>query len=350
LYLMANSFIESFSRRYAMGKKIKRIPQETKYFRPEIHHCPHCGSKLEYCHTVSDKTVTTLNGVFKIVNMGYRCSNGLCSNRETVYRSAEAESYSMKYLTFGLDVLALVGQLRFREQKHRSEIAEELLHHGIKTSERTVQTLYERYSLLLRASLNEHVQQALQQVVEEHKGIVLSIDGIQPEKGNETLYVIREVISGTIVAAKNVKSSSTEELKELIQPILELGFPILGFISDGQLSIRKAIEELAPDIPYQYCQYHYLKDIAKPVVDRDRKLKTSIKKNLRGIRKVEKKAMKMDTLEAEVALDYAAAIRSVLLEDGKPPLDLPGMNVYERTKAIQESLEKCLVKKGDLPT
>jgi hypothetical protein len=329
-----------------MARKFQQTAQETKYFRPEFQKCPHCQSKLEFCHSVSNKTVVTLEGVFKIVNMGYRCGNEQCSNRETVYRSAEAERYSMKYVTFGMDVLALIGQLRFKEHKHRGEIAAELLKRGIKTSERNVQKLYERYSLLLRASLDDHVKQALRQVVEDHKGIVLSIDGVQPEKGNETLYVIREVLSGTIVAAKNVKSSSTAELKEFIQPVLDLGFPILGFVSDGQLSIRKSIEELRPNLPYQYCQYHYLKDIAKPVVDKDRKLKTSIKKDLRGIRAVEKKANTLETLEAEVALDYAAAIRSVLLEDGKAPLDLPGMKVYERTKEIQDSLNTCLVKKG----
>lgn len=90
-----------------------------------------------------------------------------------------------------------------------------------------------------------------------------------------------------------------------------------------------AIEGLAPDAPYQYCQYHYLKYIAKPAVDKDRKLKTSIKKNLRGIREVERKAAKEDSLEAEIASDYTAAIRSVLLEDGNLPLELPGMKVYE---------------------
>jgi hypothetical protein len=69
-------------------------------------------------------------------------------------------------------------------------------------------------------------------MVETHGGIILSMDGVQPEKGNETLYVIREVLSGTILAAKNVKSSSTEELTEFINPILAYGFPILGFVSD----------------------------------------------------------------------------------------------------------------------
>ncbi|ELK42223.1 transposase [Brevibacillus agri BAB-2500] len=98
------------------------------------------------------------------------------------------------------------------------------------------------------------------------------MDGVQPKKGNETLYVIREVFSGTVLAAKNLKSGSSEELQNLIRPIVELGYPIIGIVSDGQQSIRLAFETLLPDVPYQYCQYHYLKDIATPVMDLDRKL------------------------------------------------------------------------------
>ena len=90
--------------------------------------------------------------------------------------------------------------------------------------------------------------------------------------------VIREVFSGTILAAQNLKSSSAEELKKLISPVIELGLPIIGIVTDGQQSIRMAMESLLPNVPYQYCQYHYLKDIAKPVVELDRKLKTGIKK------------------------------------------------------------------------
>jgi hypothetical protein len=47
------------------------------------------------------------------------------------------------------------------------------------------------------------------------------------------------------------------------------------------------MESLLPDVPYRCCQYHFLKDIAKPVVDLDRKLKTGINKSLRGIREIE---------------------------------------------------------------
>jgi len=47
------------------------------------------------------------------------------------------------------------------------------------------------------------------------------------------MYVIREVISGTILAAKNLKSSASDELKDFISPIVDWRYPIKGFISDG---------------------------------------------------------------------------------------------------------------------
>ncbi|WP_391202781.1 transposase [Psychrobacillus sp. L4] len=333
-----------------MRTKNRLITEETNYYKPEISICPTCHSKLDYCHTVSKKTISTLKGAKTIVNMGYRCTNSACENATTVFRSAQADHLSLKHMTYGIDVLAYVGQLRFKEHKTRKEIMDILNDHGVVISERHVQKLYERYTVLLRASAEDHLQKTLQETVDSHGGIILSMDGVQPEKGNETLYVIREVLSGTILAAKNVKSSSSQELMEFIKPILDLGFPILGFVSDGQKSIRLAFETLSPKTPYQYCQFHFLKDIAKPVIDKDRKLKTNIKKKLRGIREIEKKAIEEENLASETILAYTAAIRSVLLEDGCPPLDLPGIKVYEQTKLIQKSIENCLEKKGSSDT
>ncbi|MBP1993824.1 hypothetical protein [Paenibacillus eucommiae] len=172
-----------------------------------------------------------------------------------------------------------------------------------------------------------------------------------------------------------MKSGTATELKTLIDPIIELGYPIVGIVSDGQQSIRLAFETLLPDVPYQYCQYHYLKDIAKPVVDADRKLKMELKKSIRGIRDIERKIEQAQTqaaetehtkseqpnpettgeeslevTEAQIAKGYVAAVRALLLEDGDPPLELPGMLIYERARAIQASLQRCLDKKRAQPT
>lgn len=42
--------------------------------------------------------------------------------------------------------------------------------------------LYERYFTLLRASVTDHTRLELKHVVEANKGIMLSMDGVQPEK------------------------------------------------------------------------------------------------------------------------------------------------------------------------
>jgi hypothetical protein len=322
------------------------VPVKTVYFRPEIQVCPHCQTKLNRSHHAWKKRIYTLSGLIRAWSYAYKCPNPECLFKDAVYRSAEAERLCLKHSSYGFDVLALVGELRFKHHMTRQEITEELVRRGIYTSERHAQRLYERYVTLLRASVTESTKNVLQQVVEQNGGLILSIDGIQPEKGNETLYVIREVFSGTILAAQNLKSSAAKELEAFILPVIKLDFPIIGIVSDGQQSIRMAMEALLPDVPYQYCQYHYLKDIAKPIVEKDRKLKTELKKNLRGIRELERKAEQTDSSESEVALDYLAAARSLLLEDGNPPLDLPGMRIYENALAIQASLQKCLSKKG----
>jgi hypothetical protein len=332
------------------------------YFRPEFQTCPQCETKLRRTHTAWEKKIVTTNGIIHVWSMAYACKNTNCSHAGVTYKSAEAEMLSMKHSSYGYDVLALVGELRFKQHRTVREVADALNERGIPTSERHAQNLYERYQTLLSASLDDHVNKVLAETTEQNGGIILSMDGVQPEKGNETLYVLREVFSGTVLAAQNMKSGTADELKTLIEPILKLGYPIVGIVSDGQKSIRLAFETLLPDVPYQYCQYHYLKHIAKPIVDADRKLKMELKKSMRGIRDIERKIEQAEAgapeteemelpapetaevTEAQIAKGYVAAVRALLLEDGDPPLELPGLLIYDRAQAIQASLQRCLSK------
>jgi hypothetical protein len=43
--------------------------------------------------------------------------------------------------------------------------------------------------------------------VQENGGVIVSIDGIQPEKGNETIYVVRDVLTARVLNAENVTTS-----------------------------------------------------------------------------------------------------------------------------------------------
>lgn len=174
-------------------------------------------------------------------------------------------------------------------------------------------------------------------------GLVISLDGVQPEKGNETLWVVRQVLT---LNASNLTSSDANDLTELLRPVLALGLPVLGVVSDAQKSIRNAVAGLFPGVPHQACHSHFLLDIAVPTVNEDRALKTDLKPELRGIQQVEQQLAQQMDADAKVIKGYATALRAGLLEDGLPPLDLPGVKIYEHLAAISQSLQKCLANRG----
>ena len=74
--------------------------------------------------------------------------------------------------------------------------------------------------------------------------------------------------------------------------------PIAGVVSDGQDSIRKAVEKALDGVPHQLCQFHYLREAAKPVYEADRHAKKELKKKVRGIRPIERKVEGRDDAEA----------------------------------------------------
>ncbi len=55
--------------------------------------------------------------------------------------------------------------------------------------------------------------------VEKNGGIIVSGDGIQPEKGNETVYVVRDALTGRRLSAEQVNSSETEAMKARLSPV-----------------------------------------------------------------------------------------------------------------------------------
>jgi len=129
--------------------------------------------------------------------------------------------------------------------------------------------------------------------VEKNGGIIVSVDGIQPEKGNETVYLVRDALTGRMLAAENVTSSETAVMKTLLSPVVALGVKVLGTISDAQESELLAVEALWPDVPHQVCQFHVLRDASKTAFEADKQVKTAMRKRLQPkVREVRKQIKK----------------------------------------------------------
>jgi hypothetical protein len=259
----------------------------------------------------------------------------------------------LPYHEFGLDVMALVGRLRHAEHRSIPEIHKELTGRGLVVAQRTVTNLLDRYDELRALATAD--PKRLGPLLRHQRRVILAIDGLQPDVGHEVLWVLRDCLSGEILLARSLLSSTAKDLAGLITQVQEaLPVPITGVVSDGQDSIRKAVAQALPGVPHQLCHFHYLREAAKPIYEADRHAKKELKKRVRGIRPIERQAEKApetaeDDEEAEIVRGYCAAVRAALTDDGRPPLAAPGLKLHQRLGAIASSLDRVAALAGELP-
>jgi hypothetical protein len=276
-----------------------------------------------------------------------RCQNRACPLYRVSIRPAEEGSLALPQGEFGLDVIALVGQLRFGEHRSMLEIYQALREREVRLAPRTVTNLVHRYEELLALQVADPARLPAAGWLRRQERVVLALDGLQPEQGHEVLWVLRDVLSGAVLLARSLLSARAVDLVPLLQEVAAaLPVPITAVISDGQRAIRTAVQTALPGVPHQLCQFHYLREAAKPLVEADRHAKKELKKQVRGVRPIERALEARSDAQAEAVRGYCLAVRSALTDAGHPPLDLPGVQLHERLQAIDASLERVLVKGG----
>jgi len=332
-----------------MGKTAKRLdPTITHRLQPECTSCVQCGQHLRADYT-NHRTLHTLAGVTRFDLVIRRCPNLKCVAHKKPYRSETEGSFALPRHEFGLDVIALIGHLRYREHRSVPEIRTHLVSRKVAISERTVTNLLDRYDELLAVVLADDAR--LRKILKSQGKVILALDGMQPDVGHEVLWVIRECLSGEILLAKSLLSARQQDLAALLTQVRDAcPVPILGIVSDGQHSIRKAVGEVFPEVPYQLCQFHYLREAARPIDEADRHAKKELKKKVRTIRGIERATEDRDDTEAEVIRGYWSAVRSALTDDGRPPLDSPGLKLQSRLEPISGSLESLEIKGDSRPS
>src|SRR5712692_7061838 len=328
-----------------------------RWYRPLEYECPECHRRLREAMTLTRRIVIRLDGVIKLNHAGYRCPDVDCPGHQRTYRSPVADSLALPYFTFGLDIVLLVGRLHLGKHQTVDEVYEELLEQleplGVTISRREILYLFEAYCTLLRASSEAKDDQQWLSQVQKNGGIIVSVDGIQPEKGNETVYLVRDALTGRVLAAENVTSSETAVMKALLAPVVALEVRVLGTITDAQESELKAVEELWPQVPHQVCQFHALRDASKSAFEADKQVKTAMRKRLqpkvREVRKqLKKQISQASPQEAEqlAALDdYASGMLTALNTEGLQPFTYAAVEAAQALDDVEASLGR-LLKRG----
>ena len=358
-------------------------PSETA-FRPialevEERSCQVCGEQsLKICYHGRHRFFM-LDGPVDLVSKLAHCADTSCrGHKQTV--SPEAETFLvMPRWVLGWDVVCWLGHRRCARHWSVPQIWQELADsYQIRLSEDAVEQYVGRYQRILAARQQDPA--VLAKAYKGVKGLILSIDGLQPEKGHETLYVVREVGQKRVWFGEALLSSSAAEVRRLLRQARQwaerLGIPVRGWLSDKQDAFVTGIAAEFPGVPHRYCINHFLRDVAKPVLEADSHAKVKMRRKVRGLRALEREVLDASRLAdteqptkphheadvpkaavvspakaGQVVLDYCTAVRGILNDDQGGPLQPPGLRMAEALGEVRASLQRNLAaKKGGART
>lgn len=331
-------------------------------YHPELLTCPHCGELLVMHNYLAwDKTVQTLDRVLSVASRPGRCPHETCAGSRLRVLSAVAQSIASPGSTYGYDVLVRIGWLRYQYRATYREIHAELAAH-VRISESHVRYLYQYVYLPLLACHERQHHDRLAQIAKEQGGLMIALDGLAPQGGEPQIWFIRELTSGLTLRSGWLCQQDQVTFEAFLQPLKHLEWPILAVLSDKQKGLVPAVAEVLPDSRYQFCQAHYLRNLADPLAEADSAFKMELRKAVRqqvgdvirqeprtlpaqaGVLTVTgllpsplgpQPAPAAPAPEAdEVITQLFRHTRYLLTLKGRPPLRLAGMETYERLQNV----------------
>src|SRR5436309_270720 len=163
--------------------------------------CVSCGERLWVAYH-AQRTLMTFRGLVRLRLVVRRCRNAECALYHVPYRAEEEGAWALPHGEFGLDIITVIGQLRYGEHRSIPEIHQRLESRGVSIAPRTVTDLLERYEELVALHLadEERLQERLKQQVRGVRPIERALEGREDEQS--------QAIHGYCLA---VRSSLTDD-------------------------------------------------------------------------------------------------------------------------------------------
>ena len=348
--------------------------------------CEHCG-RFRYVCDHRHRYLRSLGVPLHIVIKICCCPDKECPGHAEKIGSDMEMAIAPPCWTLNWDMFAWMGHRRYARHWSVPQICAELKDRfGVKVSPDLVEDYTAKYEGMVAAWESD-----LARMVEQYRHIedlILCIDGLQPEKGHETLYVVRELRLGRVWFAEPLLSSAAGEVKVLIERARSMaeriGKPVRCWMSDKQDAFVTGVRDVFPDVPHRYCANHFLRDAAKPMLEADSHAKVQMRRKVRGLRKIERRILerraepaKTTTMTTtpeqaegaqipeapapatetppvsepdQVVLDDCAATRGILNDDQGGPLHPPGVRMVEALQEVHDSLGRALKGEKGGPT
>ena len=333
-----------------MTEKLENFTNAQKYEiklpAGQIPRCQTCKSTMEIIRPTKGKYVLTLNGLYEQWTWYYICKNQLCPGYEQKTLLGERLDYGKEQ--WGKDILEKVTKYVIEGKLKTSQIVwlfQEV--HHIKFSEHIIRKMTDDALLLKARQINLQTEM----LMKEKRKIILGIDGQDPDTSAEAILALVDLERRRLLRTVKVNSADHTVIHEMIEETLrQYDVELMGVVSDKQGNIRKCMEVFYPEIPHQFCTFHFFYNIWKHLEMFDNRIHMEARKLLKDSPLYQNQAystigiddlgtkIERDEVFEETRNDIIAlcGIRSKTFET------LHGWIIYQKLKQYCEALEESL--------
>jgi len=122
---------------------------------------------------------------------------------------------------------------------------------------------------------------------------------------------VRELRAKRVWFAEPLLCSGAEEVRRLLRQArdwaAQLGLPVQLWLSDKQDAFVTGIAAEFPGVAHRYCSNHFLRDLAKPMLEADSHAKVRLRSKVRGLRTIEREILQQRRSAVVAAAEPAVA-------------------------------------------
>jgi len=249
-----------------------------------VPHCRFCGRKMKVQARSRPHKLVGKEENYRVITVYRRCGNSMCPGclEKPI---APDNPYVMPGCEFDYDVQALICELRFKHHHNDKEIAGYLQeHHGIWIDETTVGDTVKLYEV----GCSQKYKPEMVEKIKRNGGIILTVDAMEPLKGEPPIYMARDELTGLKLGAEqlpNKKEATIEKFHRDVKMRIEteLGVDVIGIMSDAEKEQVASLMKVFPGVPLFSCEYHFYQNVLKAPLEADSHVVTTIRAMLRNL-------------------------------------------------------------------
>lgn len=309
--------------------------------------CISCNTPVIYLYPSGGHEYRDFDGRIKEIRKYYCCKNPDCELYNIPYNPTPLNVLPFKQFSLGLWKY-IAQEAKIFKQKP-AQICERIQESfDVPISESTVR----KYINEIDAFLSNQIDQRTLQILKAQGKIILALDGQKPDKQGSALWLFVDLISNRVLNILILESADHLILHSIVEEIITVyEVDLVGLVSDKQGSIVKMRDTFYPEVPHQYCHFHFLQNLWNHIEIKDGSLQKELAKVVNNLyiltvsktTKILFEGIGKSSIR-EVFREVENTLRSLIKASSKKFDRLRGIIVYERLKQYVEEIGDTLLK------